>query len=375
MLAVGLTASSKEIQSFEIEAPTISAPDDVLVRIVQAGIDGTDRAVVQFYKYDPPPGEDRIVMGHEAVGVVEEVGSAVTDLKPGDVVVPTVRRSCGLCASCKNGESDTCSTGLFTERGLHKRHGYYTEKIVEKPEYLVKVPRELAHLAVLIEPVSIAEKGIQLIRHIQARLPWTCSHSTHKYVDEHWADCKKALVIGAGPLGILFTALLRLHGVVTYVAINRPDTDPRVRLIHDLNAIYFDSNNTPMQDVHNKLGPFDIIVESSGASHYAMDLITAMARNGIYVMTGIPSKDREVCMNGDLMIRQLVRYNQIVAGSVNSNRAHFEQAVEDLRALNELYPVQISSLISERYALTDHVRAFSEKKESSIKPIFEIGEF
>lgn len=143
VIAVGLIRGQEGIQSFDLPKPEIQTPTQVLVRIVEAGIDGTDYAIVQGNEFDMHPEEDTMTLGHEAVGIVEEIGPEVKTLKEGDLVVSTVRRSCGLCAPCLHGRSDMCETGLFTERGIHKTHGFFTEYFVDDEEYIVKVPKAL----------------------------------------------------------------------------------------------------------------------------------------------------------------------------------------------------------------------------------------
>lgn len=129
MKAIGIKTGQRQVSVFEVDEPKPDAADDVLIRIIMAGIDGTDRAIVENGLVEPPEGDDFLILGHEAVGEVLKVGPEVRSLKPGMFVVPTVRRSCERCPSCWNGPSDMCSTGLFKERGVRKLHGYFTEII------------------------------------------------------------------------------------------------------------------------------------------------------------------------------------------------------------------------------------------------------
>lgn len=200
MYAVGLEKGSQGLVVREMPRPFIEADDQVLVKVLRAGICGTDRNMVQWDEKDFPPGEDFLTLGHEAVGIVEAAGLGVKALSPGDTVVPTVRRGCGECACCLNGQSDMCCTGLYRERGIHKLHGYFTEYFVDQEQYLVKVPPGVGDLAVLTEPLSISEKSISQLRILQLRVPWLCLHREHQYGAEGWGHCKTALVVGAGPI-------------------------------------------------------------------------------------------------------------------------------------------------------------------------------
>lgn len=142
--------------------------------MLDVGICGTDKEIVSFEYGTPPEGSPYLIIGHESLGEVIEVGSAVTRVKVGDLAVPTVRRPCSdpSCIACRADRQDFCYTGKFTERGINQRHGYMTEFVVEDQRYLNPVPRTLRDVAVLVEPLTIAEKGITQLKQIQQRLPW-----------------------------------------------------------------------------------------------------------------------------------------------------------------------------------------------------------
>jgi threonine dehydrogenase-like Zn-dependent dehydrogenase len=113
------------VEVVEREPPRLSAPDEVLLRIRDVGICGTDREICSFEYGTLPPGEDHLIIGDEAVGEVAELGPAVEKLQPGDLVVPTVRRPCShrYCLACRSGHQDFCYSGDFTERGIKEAHG------------------------------------------------------------------------------------------------------------------------------------------------------------------------------------------------------------------------------------------------------------
>jgi len=374
ILAIGLIRGKEGIQSFELPKPEIKAPTQVLVRVVEAGINGTDYSIVQGNEFDMPPDEDTMTLGHEAVGVVEEVGSDVRTLREGDLVVPTVRRGCGLCAPCIHSRSDMCQTGLFTERGIHKRHGYFTEYFVDDEEYIIRVPEDVESLAVLAEPLSIAEKAVDEVKYIRAPVFWSCSHPDHSMESKEWGNCKVGLVVGAGPLGFLSTGVLRLNGVHTYVAEIVPEDTPKVQLAKELGAHYINVKGRHANDVIRETGHLDVIIEASGASELALNLAVGLARNGICVLTGIPRGEREVCLDGNLMARLLVKENQVVMGSVNSSRQHFALALDDLRSLRENFGPTMQKVISHRYPLADFKKAFERREPGEIKSVFEVSE-
>lgn len=372
MLAVGTKRGLHKAVAVQIEKPEIERPTDVLIRIKSAGIDGTDHSVVDYDLFDPQPGDDFMILGHEAIGVVEAIGPAVDRVWVGATVVPTVRRGCGQCASCFHGQSDMCATGLFTEHGIHKLRGYFTEYIVDDQEYLVPVPTGLEPYAVLTEPLSISEKALEQIKLIQSRLPWGCGHPDHRYDQPGWGSCKKALIIGAGPLGSLATALLRLEQMDTTVAELAPEDSPRVRLVKDLGAHYVDGRVLGTDGEKRDLGEFDVIIDCSGAASPVMKMMTQLSRNGVFVLTGIPRGESEVCVDGSELIRRLVRFNQVVIGSVNSNRSHFESALTDLALIKEEFGPVLDRVISAHYRLDDYEQAMT-KDGGSIKTVFDVS--
>ncbi|MFC1981619.1 alcohol dehydrogenase catalytic domain-containing protein, partial [Chloroflexota bacterium] len=308
--------------------------------------------------------------------VVEEVGRNVTSVAPGDTVVMTVRRGCGICQPCLHNQSDMCMTGLYTERGIHRRDGFFTEFVVDQEQYIVKVPADLAKLAVFTEPLSIAEKGISQLRTIQSRFPWTCEHPEHGFLSPDWGGCKIAMVLGAGPLGILAAALLRLAEVYTFVADIVSKDSPKVHLVEHMGANYIDSRGKTPKEIVNSCcgssGRLDIIFEASGAAVTAIELINYMSRSSIYVMTGIPREELVMQVDAAQLVRQIVRNNQVVVGSVNSNRSHFEMALKDIPTINSGFGGLLEEMITHRFKLQDHGRVFATADEKHIKTVIEV---
>jgi threonine dehydrogenase-like Zn-dependent dehydrogenase len=364
------------VDAFDLPKPEISQLDEVLVRVKEAGVDGTDFNMVKHNLQDIVEGRDEIVMGHEMVGVVEAVGGGVKSVAPGDPVVMTVRRGCGICQPCLHNQSDMCMTGLYTERGIHKRDGFFTEFVVDQEQYVVKVPGDLAKLAVFTEPLSIAEKGIEQIRVIQSRLPWACEHPDHTFLSPDWGKCKTALVLGAGPLGILATALLRLADVYTYVADVVAEDSLKVHLVKHMGGNYIDARSkAPKEIVEFCCGPsgnLNIIFEASGAAATAIDLINYMSRSSIYVMTGIPQEGLAMQVDAAQIVRQIVRYNQVVVGSVNSNRSHFEMALKDIPAINSRFGGMLEEMITHRFKLQEYENIFGPTDQKHIKTVIEV---
>src|SRR5262245_6526446 len=174
MRAVGVIPSKREVALFQHHAPVISAASEVKIRTIEVGICGTDREICTFAYGTPPGNSDYLVLGHEALGQVIEVGPGVSRFRPGDLVVPTVRRPCphDHCPSCRHARQDFCFTGDFTERGIKMVHGYLTEYFVEDEVHLNLVPNDLQDVAVLVEPLTVAEKALAQVWQVQRRLNW-----------------------------------------------------------------------------------------------------------------------------------------------------------------------------------------------------------
>ena len=375
MQAIGLIRGKVGVHAFELPKPEIRQPDDILVRIRQVGLDGTDFGMVRGNLHDIAEGRNEMAMGHEMVGVVEAVGNAAKGLAPGDPVTMTVRRGCGQCHPCLHNQSDMCMTGLYTERGIHKLDGYLTEYAVDQEQYIVRVPDDLGDLAVFTEPVSIAEKAIEQIRIIQSRLPWTCPHPDHTFASESWGVCLNALVLGAGPLGLLATALLRLHGVSTWTADIVPEDSIKAHLVKHMGASYIDSSGQTAEELVGQCalgGNLNIVIEASGAAETALQLISHLSRSSIYVMTGIPREGLLTQVDAAEIVRETVRKNQVIVGSVNSNRTHFEMALRDIGAIDARFDGMLKEMITHRYRLNNFRQAFDERGPTHIKTAIDV---
>src|SRR5918912_3467183 len=146
----------------EMPQPKVSdVPDGrgVLVRVLRVGVDGTDKEINAAEYGQAPEGFDFLVIGHESFGQVEAVGPAVTHVKPGDYVVATVRRP-GTSIYDVIGTNDMTTDSTYYERGINLRHGYLAEYYVDDAEFIVKVPQGLREVGVLLEPMTVVQKGI-----------------------------------------------------------------------------------------------------------------------------------------------------------------------------------------------------------------------
>ncbi|MCX7125272.1 MAG: glucose 1-dehydrogenase [Gammaproteobacteria bacterium] len=332
MKAIAVFPKEKKVRLIEHPEPKIESPTQVKLKIIDVGICGTDREICEFKYGAPPQGCDYLILGHESLGEVIDVGSAVTTLKPGDLVVTMVRRPCHheSCIACQSGHQDFCYTGDFKERGINQLHGFMTEFVVDEEKYMVRVPNHLLDIGVLAEPLTIAEKAVREIYFIQKRLPWS-HHPETGLVNKH-----RALVIGAGPVGLL-AALVFINSEfdVTVYSLETK-TDSRARIATALGAHYVSAKTDNIEKLaHEITGNLDVIFDGSGASKLAFQLVDLLGYNGVFIWTGIPGRKESIDLNAGTMMRNIVLKNQSILGSVNAGRNDFESAIRNLEALSD----------------------------------------
>src|SRR5262245_37293295 len=215
MRAITLTPGKKNSARLE-DIPEPSDRDGaVLVRTLALGVCGTDRDIVAAEYGEAPPGRDRLVLGHESLGVVEHVANGT--LQPGDHVVGIVRRPDPVpCPACAVGEWDMCRNGRYTERGIKARDGFGSERFRIEPEFAVKVDASLGLLAVLLEPTSIVARAWDHIDRIGRRARW-------------WQP-QRVFVTGAGPIGLLAALMGVQRGLDVHV-FDRNTDGPKPTLV------------------------------------------------------------------------------------------------------------------------------------------------
>jgi threonine dehydrogenase-like Zn-dependent dehydrogenase len=347
MKAVAVFPAEREVRVVEEATPRIAAPSEVRLRVLDVGICGTDREICAFEYGTPPAGLPHLVIGHESLAQVEEVGPGVTRVRPGDLVVTMVRRPCPHehCGACREGRQDFCFTGDFEERGIKSRHGFMTEQIVEDERYLVPVPCELREVGVLVEPLTIAEKALIQLWDVQERLPWSCPHRPGR----RHGHCRRALVLGAGPVGLLGAMALRARDFETIVYAREQTPNPKAEIAVAIGARYVSSEDVPPDLLEEQFGAIDVVYEAAGASKVAFDVMGEMGANSVFIFTGVPGRKAPVPVDTDRLMRNLVLKNQIVYGTVNAGRDAFEAAVADLGEFLERWPDATRALISGRH--------------------------
>jgi len=351
MKAIAVERGESVPRVIDVNRPT-PADGEVLVRTLRVGIDGTDHEVISGTHGGYPEGADHRILGHEAVGVVEDANG--TDLKAGTVVVPTVRRPPDGESSeyFERGEPDMAPADAYLERGIVGAHGFMSQYFTSSTEFLVPVPERLAETGFLVEPISNAEKALDLARASRSSFAW---------------EPAAAFVLGNGPLGLLTLGLLEHRSFDrTYCLGRRDRPDPTIDIIERLGATYVDSRRTPVDEVGDAYERMDLVVEATGYARHAVETIDALAPNGVGALLGIPS-DWEFTVDGGRLHREFVLENKALVGSVNSHVPHFEAAIETLAA----YPEWFTDAIVTDVAPPEDVESAFETDEDTIKSVVE----
>ncbi len=313
------------------EPPEADGP--LLVETLAVGVCGTDVEICHGDYGSPPPGDDRLVIGHESLGRVLEAPSG-SGLDAGDLVVGIVRRPDPVpCSSCAVGEWDMCRNGQYTERGIKQRDGYASDRYRIEPEFAVKVDPKLGRHGVLLEPASVLAKAWEQIDRIGAR--------------SHW-EPRRALILGAGPIGLLAALLGRRRGLEVHV-LDRVTGGPKPGLVESLGAAYHTGK------IKDAGGPADVVIECTGVGQLVYDAIDHLAPDGILCLTGVSSGGRKLPVDAGSLNREMVLANEVVFGSVNANRRHYELGADALAKADRDW---LGRLITRRVPLTDWRSAY-----------------
>ena len=307
--------------------------DGVLLRVLEVGVCGTDREIAEGQFGVAAEGGKQLVIGHESLAHVERDGHGFSK---GDLVCATVRRSCGHCIACGEGAPDSCLTGDYSERGITRLDGFACELVLEDPGNLVPIPHALGRLGVLAEPTSVCVRGIRHALTIGARQPW---------------EPKRALVTGAGAVGLLSTMLLRLEGLDVWTA----SLEPSSPIAEALGAHYIPTKTTDLSDA----GPFDIVVEAAGNAQLMLDALGLLGRSGVACLLGIDGRDGKAQIENKVIGVDAVLENRVLFGSVNARRVDWVTGVEALDRAREQFPGALEELIGLRVPLDRFADAFA----------------
>ena len=342
----------------QVEMPKPQAINGLaLMRVLEVGIDGTDSEINNGEYGEPPPGSDFLVIGHEALSVVEVTGPGVQGFSVGDLVVSTVRRP-DDCPNCAAGESDMCLYGTYTERGIKGAHGYMGEYYNEKPDFMVKIPPALRPFAVLLEPLSIVEKATYQAWKIQERMLW---------------QPKRAVILGAGSIGILAAILLRLRELEVRVYAKTPVDSVQADVLRQLGATYESVDDHPVTGLKDELGQIDFILEATGNSTVAFEAFAEIGINGVVCLAGVSGGNSRVQIPADVINLQMVLGNRLAFGTVNANRRYFEMGVQHFQQAEARWPGIFERLLTRRVPFDDFKSALDRRPED-IKTLLTISQ-
>jgi glucose 1-dehydrogenase len=323
-------------------------PGDLLVDGIALGVCGTDREIMDGDYGWAPPGEERLVLGHESLGRVLEAPDH-TGFAPGDLVVGVVRRpDPEPCPACARGEFDFCRNGRYTERGIKELHGYGSERWTVEADYAVKLDPELESVGMLMEPTAIVAKAWDQIERIGARA---------------YFNPERVLVTGAGPIGLLAAMRGTQRGLEVHV-LDRNTEGPKPRLVADLGGHYHHSD---VAAVAGDLQP-DIVIEATGAEQVVADAMAHNAAAGIVCLTGVSPSGRPLTVDLGALNREIVLENDVVFGSVNANLHHYALAADALAKADRSW---LERTISRRVPLDDFEQAV-ERRRDDVKVVLDL---
>jgi threonine dehydrogenase-like Zn-dependent dehydrogenase len=251
-----------------------------------------------------------------------------------------------------------CRTGNFRERGIKGAHGFASESYVERAAFLVRVPESLRQVAVLLEPLSVVEKALREVAFIQQRLIW---------------EPTRAIVTGAGTIGLLASMVLRLRGIETHV-VDRVSADhPKAHLARAIGAKFYSTDaHHGLPELVQRIGRPDVIVEATGASAISFPAVLALSPNGILARLGLSPSKQTLELPVDVINQVMVLENIAVLGSVNANIRDFAQGVEDMGESERRFPGWLARMISRRLPLSALSEAF-EKEPDDIKVVLSLS--
>jgi len=355
MKAIVVTPGKPNSLRLEDHEAPVPRRGELLLQVLKVGICGTDEDIIAGFYGEAPAGSNFLVLGHESLCRVAGAGNSASGFRKGDLVVPTVRRNCTEdCMNCRRGMSDMCITGHYFEHGIKGLHGFAREFAVSDHNFVVKLPESLSDLGILLEPLTIVEKGVT-----QAYLMQDSRMVTWKP--------RRALVLGAGPVGLLATAILRLRGLDVQTIATRSEESLKARLVEQTGAGYINSTETPLNTLEDR---FDLVLEVTGNTSVALEAQNLTAVNGIVSYLGI-YRQEQATEDAGKVFTNLVLGNRVLIGSVNANKAYFLKGARDLSRIRTKWPGFLERIITKRAKAEDLNEAYAPVGEEGIKTVIQ----
>lgn len=330
MKAVFLTAPGKVVLQ-NIPAPRLEQPTDVLLKMQVVGICGSDIHYFKSGKIGDQIVQYPWIVGHECAAVVEEIGTAVTNLKPGDLVAVDPLVACGKCDQCLAGRRHTCRRQRFL--GCPgQMQGCLAEYLVMPAACCFPVAPSLSlDAAALVEPLSI---GVYAVALLQQRQAATMAIG----------------ILGCGPIGLCVMAAAQAAGLNTIFATEK--LDYRLAVAQHLGATW--TGNVEKSDVvagilAQRPGGLDAVFDCSGDQAAFDQAIQLLKPGGIFLIVGIPEIDR---VSFDI---SLMRRKEIVIQNVRRQNECVTKAI----ALIEAGKIPTETLVTHQFTLSESQEAFA----------------
>jgi threonine dehydrogenase-like Zn-dependent dehydrogenase len=361
MLAIAAYRGSTEPRFVECPPPRPPATGEVLCATLELGVCGTDREILHSAAPWTPDGEDRLILGHECLARVEAVGEGVSAYRPGDLVVPVVRRA----FPGQTRRVDLLPFGPFTERGIYREHGFSPPHWLDRPEHLFRVPAEIADVAVLTEPLAVSEKGVnEALVLTRARLgesAWTT------------AAPPRVLVTGMGPIG--FTAVLAVVArgwPVTMLGRDEPGTF-RASLVERFGGKYQSMQRTAFEPANVERDGYDLCLECTGNDDVMLQAASMIRSCGVIVWLGSTRVPQPAMHNVQRLMRDGLVRNHLHIGCVNAAPRDFADALAHLAQLSRTHAAELAALITARVRPDHSLCHYTHREPQGIKSVLMYG--
>ena len=274
MLALVKTSASPGLSLETVPDPAIGI-NDVLIRIRRTGICGTDLHIESWDSWAAKTIKPPLVVGHEFVGEIVEVGSNVADFRAGDIVSGEGHVTCGLCRHCMAGRRHLCAHTVGLGVG---RDGAFAEYVA------LPMTNVWHHWAGIDEEVAAIFDPFGNAVHTALAFP---------------VLGEDVLITGAGPIGLMATAVVR-HAGARFVVVSEPNPARRAIAARMGATIVVDPGERDLTDVQHELGMvegFDVALEMSGNPAALRSAVDNMAHGGSIAILGIPTQDITLDVN------------------------------------------------------------------------------
>lgn len=326
---------SKRDQGLELQdvpVPKIGI-NDCLIRVHKTGICGTDLHIYNWDSWAQKTIPVPMVVGHEFVGEIVEVGSNVTDFFPGEIVSGEGHVVCGRCRNCLAGRRHLCKD---TQGVGVNRPGAFAEYLALPMSNIWHHKAGIDHeIASIFDPLGNA---------VHTALAFDCLG-------------EDVLITGAGPIGLMACAVTRFSGA-RYIVIS--DLNPfRLDLARKMGAtVAFDPRQTSTQEVMKSLGMkegFDVGLEMSGSPAALRTMLETMCHGGKIAMLGIPSE--QIAIDWNLVVFNMLTIRGIYGREMYETWYKMSVLLES--------GLDISHVITHRYDFRDFEKGFEVMRQGN----------